>query len=369
MKFTCNQINLLEAINTVSKSISNRSAMPILSCMLLKVENGQLYLIGTDLEISIKSKIEANVIEDGAVAIDAKLFNEIIRRLPEGSIEIETDENNYAIIKFEKMEYKIAGKSSEEYPELPIVEKNKSVIMFQDELKNMIKSTIFSIATEETKPVLMGELLEIEGNEISLVAVDGFRISYKKGIINNNNTENISTIIPGRNLGELSKILSSDKEDKINIYFTDRHVLFEIENSIIITRVLEGKFINYKQNLVDNSETSVTFDRVSLLNALERVSLILGIDKKQPIKFEIVNNDLIITSNTTAGMGHEELYVDKKGNDITIAFNPKYLLDVLRILEEDEIEITFNTPLSPCIIKSDKNDKYKYLILPLRLNI
>lgn len=367
MKFTCNQINLLDAINTVSKSISNRSSMPILSCMLLKIESNELYLIGTDLEISIKSKIKANIIEEGAVAIDAKLFNEIIRRLPESEIEIETDNNNYVNIKYDKSEYKIAGKPSEEYPDLPIVEKNDAIVMFQEELKNMIKSTIFSIATEETKPILMGELLEIEGNEISLVAVDGFRISYKKGLINNN-AQNISAIIPGRNLGELSKILSNDKEDTLNIYFTERHVLFELEDSIIISRLLEGKFINYKQNLVDNSETSIKVDKSFLLNALERVSLISGIDKKQPVKFEIAGNNLTITSNTTAGMGHEELNITKEGNDLTIAFNPKYLLDVLRILEEDEIELTFNTPLSPCIIKSEINDKYKYLVLPLRLN-
>lgn len=367
MQFTCNTLDLIVAMNTVSKAISNRTANPILSCMLLKVENNELYLIGTDLELSIKSKINANIIENGSLALDAKLFPEIIKRLPEGLIEVTSDDNNYATIKCGKLEYKLAGQAGEDYPELPIIEKNNAIVMFQDDLRNMIKATIFSIATEETKPILMGELIEIEGNEVTIVAVDGFRISAKKGVVNNNN-ESISAIIPGKNMAELSKILSSDKEDKINIYFTERNVLFELEDSIIISRLVEGKFINYKQNLVDNYSTSLVVDRLSLFNSVERISLISGMDKKQPIKLEINDNEIIITSNTTAGQGHEEIEIKKNGPDLVIAFNPKFLLDVLRVIEEDEVTLTFNNSLSPCIIKSETNETYKYLILPLRLN-
>lgn len=367
MQFTCNTLDLIVAINTVSKAISNRTANPILSCMLLKVENHELYLIGTDLELSIKSKINANIQEEGSLALDARLFPEIIRRLPEGLIEITSDSSNYATIKSGKLEYKLAGQPGSDYPELPVVEKSNAVVMFQDDLRNMIKSTIFSVATEETKPILMGESLEIENNEITIVAVDGYRISSKKGLVNNTN-QNMQVVIPGKNMNELSKILSSDKEDKMNVYFTDRNVLFELDNSIIISRLIEGKFINYKQNLVDNYQTAVKVDRLNLLNSVERISLISGLDKKQPIRLEIKNNELVMSSNTTAGQGHEELEITKEGEDLVIAFNPKFLLDVLRVIEEDEVTLTFNNALSPCIIKSEKNESYKYLILPLRLN-
>ena len=367
MQFTCNTIDLIVAMNTVSKAISNRTANPILSCMLLKVENNELYLIGTDLELSIKSKINANIIASGSLALHAKLFPEIIRKLPEGLIEINADDNNYATIKCGKLEYKLAGQAGNDYPDLPIVEKNNKIVMYQDDLRNMIRSTIFSIATEETKPILMGELMEIENNEMRIVAVDGFRISAKKGVISNNSGV-ISAIIPGKNMNELAKILSSDKEDQLNIYITERNVLFELDNSIIISKLVEGKFINYKQNLVDNYNTAITVDRVSLLNSVERISLISGIDKKQPIKLEIKDNELILTSNTTAGQGHEELEIKKDGPDLIIAFNPKFLLDVLRVIEEEEVTLTFNNSLSPCIIKSETNDTYKYLVLPLRLN-
>jgi len=365
MKFTCNQIDLMVAINAVSKSISNRSSMPILKCMLLKVENDELYLIGTDLELGIKSKIKANIQQSGMIALDTRLFTEIIRRLPEDEIEISSDESNYATIKYEKSEYKIAGQSGEEYPELPIVEKKNAIVMFQDELKDMIKSTIFAIATEETKPVLIGELLEIEGNTANLVAVDGFRIAYKKGTVNNN-AQLISAIIPGKNLNELSKILSQEKDLTVNIYLTDRNILFELEDSIVVSRLIEGKFINYKQNLVDNSETTVTINRISFLESVERISLISGIDKKQPISLSIQDDYMTISTVTVAGTGHEEVAIKKSGSDLKIAFNPKYLLDVLRVAEDEEIVLTFNTPLSPCIIKAKTEEKYKYLILPLR---
>ncbi|MCQ2976616.1 MAG: DNA polymerase III subunit beta [archaeon] len=367
MQFTCNTLDLIVAINTVSKAISNRTANPILSCMLLKAEGNDLYLIGTDLELSIKSKINANIQQGGSLALDAKLFPEIIRRLPEGLIEITSDENNYATIKCGKLEYKLAGQAGADYPELPVVEKNNAIVMFQDDLRNMIKSTIFSIATEETKPILMGELLEIENNEVTLVAVDGYRISAKKGIVSNN-AGSLQAIIPGKNMNELSKILSSDKEDKMNVYFTDRNVLFELDNSIIISRLIEGKFINYKQNLKDDYETSFKVDKATLLNSVERISLISGIDKKQPIKIEMSGSELILSSNTTAGQGHEEIEISKEGPDLTIAFNPKFLLDVLRVIDEEEVTLTFKNSLTPCIIKSEKNDSYKYLILPLRLN-
>lgn len=367
MQFTCNTLDLIVAMNTVSKAISNRTANPILSCMLLKTEGKDLYLIGTDLELSIKSKINANIISEGSLALDAKLFPEIIRRLPEGLVEVSSASNNFATIKCGKLEYKLAGMNGEEYPELPQVEKNNCVVMFQDDLRNMIKSTIFSIATEETKPTLMGELLEIEGNDATLVAVDGFRISAKKGTVNNN-AGSISAIIPGKNMSELSKILSTDKEDKMNVYFTERNVLFELDNSIIISRLVEGKFINYKQNLVDNYQTSIKVDKMSLLNSVERISLISGIDKKQPIKLEIENGNLILSSNTTAGEGHEELDITTEGPELSIAFNPRFLLDVLRVIDEDEVTLTFNNSLSPCIIKSESNNTFKYLVLPLRLN-
>ena len=367
MKFSCTQTDLLLAINTVSKSISNRSSMPILTCMLLKIENGELYLIGTDLELSIKSKINANIIEEGQIALDAKLFPEIIRRLSDENIEFETDPNNYVTIKCSKAEYKLAGQPGEDYPKLPEIEKKDAVIMFQDELRNMIKATIFSIAADETKPILTGELLEIENNEINLVAVDGFRISYKKGLVNNSE-KSITCIIPGKNLGELSKILSTDKEDKLNMYFTDKHVLFELEDSLIISRLLEGKFINYKQNLIDNYTTSITVSRVNLLNAVERMALITGIDKKQPIKFEIKDQKIMMTSSTTAGMGYEEIEVCMDGDGVIIAFNPKFLLDILKAIEDDEIILNLNTSISPCIIKATEEGNYKYLVLPLRLN-
>lgn len=366
MQFTCNQLDLIVAINTVSKAITNRTANPILSCMLLKTEGKELYLIGTDLELSIKSRIKANIISEGSIAVDEKLFSEIIRKIPEGIIEIDTDSNNYATIKSGKSEYKIAGQDGKDYPDMPVVEKNNGITMFQNDLKDLIKATNFSISKEETKPTLTGELIEVEKGIATLVAVDGFRISAKKANVSLD-APNVSAIIPGIKLNEIAKNLSSNSEDTFVMYFTDKNVLFELKDTIMIARLIDGKFINYKQNLVDNFDTQIKVNRMDLLNSVERIALISGIDKKQPIKLEI-GDDLVLTSNTTAGQGHEELEITKEGPDLIIAFNPVFLLDVLRAINEEVVTLTFKNSLSPCIIKCEENDNYKYLILPLRLN-
>lgn len=367
MNVNCSKELLLNNISIVSKAVSSKTTLPILECILLKADTKGFRLIANNLELGIEtSNIEAQINEVGSIALEAKIFSEIIRNLPENDISIISDEKNTTIIKSGKSEFTILGQQGDEFPLLPDVEKNNKYEINSHTLKNMIRQTIFSVAVEETKPILTGELIEIKENKLNIVAIDGFRVSFRKTDIDLIEDE-ISVVIPSKTLNEVSKILSDKEENIINLYFTDKHALFELENCTIVSRLLEGEFLKYEQLFTDDFTTSTEINRHEFLKSLERASLISKETKKNPVKLDIKDNKMIITSNTELGQSYEEIDADIDGEFLEIAFNPKYLIDALKAIDDDIIYIQFLTPLSPCIIKGKENDSYKYLILPLRL--
>jgi DNA polymerase-3 subunit beta len=277
-------------------------------------------------------------------------------------------DNNYmTTIRCANSEFKIAGQPGSEFPELPQVEKNKAITLKQSILKDIIRQTIFSVAAEETRPILTGELLQIKDQGLHMVSVDGYRVSYRKTCLSIEN-EQVEVVVPGKTLGEISKILSSEEQEEVAIYFTDKHILFDLGDSIVVSRLLEGEFLKYEQSFSKDYETKIHVDRKSLLMSIERAALISREGKKNPIKIEIGNDQMVITSNTELGTAHEQLHVKMEGKDLLIAFNPKYLIEALKSIEDDEISIQFISSLSPCIIQPVEGDEYKYLILPIRLN-
>ena len=367
MNFTCQRENLLNAINIVSKAVSNRTTLPILECILLTVSENGFKLTANNLELGIETAfIDANVEESGIIAIEAKIFSEIIRRLNGNTVTVETDEKNIAIISSNFSEFKIAGQNGEDFPMLPTVEKKNEYSLNQNDLRNMIRQTIFSIAQDESKPVLTGELLEMSENSINMVSVDGYRISYKKCSLLKGN-ENIDVIVPGKTLNEISKILSTENEDTVSIYVTDKHVLFDLGKSIVVSRIIEGEYIKYKQSFTEDFKTRILVNRSEFISSLERASLISRDSKKIPVKLEIGGNRIIINSNAELGTAHEELDIECDGDGLKIAFNPRYLIDALKAIDEDKVAIQFTASLSPAIIKPLEGDEYKYLILPLRM--
>lgn len=366
MKIICNRNDLLIGVNTVLKGVSTRTTLPILQCILLQTNNDKLKLVSNDLEIGIESTVSANIIETGSIAIEAKIFSEIVKRLPDSNIEITVDENNLMSIKCEKSNFNIPGQNADEFIPLPNVSKDNKIILSQFSLKEMIRQTIFSISLEEIRPILTGELIEIKKGKLNMVSVDGFRISIRsKEIITD--IQSLKVVVPGKSLNELYKILSND-EEKIKIYFTDKHILFEISNSIVVTRLLEGDFPNYEQIFSKDYETLIHINRKKLYMGIERAALIARESNKNPIKFQVSDNNLIITSNTEIGNVYEEIEIIKEGREIEIAFNPKYLLDALKVIDDEEIVLQFTNALNPCIIRQMDVDDYKYLILPIRLN-
>lgn len=367
MVVVCSKEILLNNINIVSKAVASKTTQEILECILLCADTDGFRLISYNLELGIKTaNIDAVIEEPGNVAIDAKLFSEIIRSLPENSVRLEVDNKNMTVIKCGKTEFKIMGQPAEQFPELPIVEKNVKYETSALAVKNMIKQTIFSVSVEDTKPILTGELLEINGNDFNIVAIDGFRVSFRN-LKSDQSIGNIGCVVPAKSLNEISKILP-DKEDAVlNIYFTENHALFEMDSCIIVSRLLEGEFLNYRQIFMTECNTSVIVDRNLFLSALERSTLVSKEVKKTPVKLKIDKTNIIITSNTELGESYDEVYAEIDGEGLNIAFNPKYLIDAIKVIEDDNINIQFVSPLSPCIIKGIDSESYKYLILPLRL--
>lgn len=368
MHIRCQQEILLNSVNTVLKAVSNRTTLPILECILIQTKNDRLVLVGNDLELGIESTMNSEILSSGHVALEAKIFSEIIRKLPNEIVEISVDENFMTTIQCQNSKFRIAGQSGSDFPELPKVEKLQGITLPQPKLKDMIRQTIFSVAQEETRPILTGSLLQIKDGGFNMVSVDGYRISYRHTQLSIDN-ENTDVVVPGKTLGEISKILSGEEADLVTIYFTDKHVLFDLETSIVVSRLLEGEFLRYEQSFSSDYETKVLVDRRAFLMSIERAALISREGKKNPIKIELSSESMIITSNTELGTAREEIQVSLQGKDLLIAFNPRYLIDALRSIEEDEVEIYFISSLSPCIIQPVDGNHFKYLILPIRLSV
>ncbi|NFF60843.1 DNA polymerase III subunit beta [Clostridium botulinum] len=364
MKFTCAKNKLQEAISIAQKAVTGKSPMPILQGIHLSAKNNELTLIGSDIDLSIETKIQAEVQEEGSIVVDSKIFGEIIRKLPNSSIHINTTENNSIEIVCEKSKFDLIHMDAEEFPNLPSINENIIFSIPEKVLKNMIKGTIFAIAQDETRPILTGILFEVRDKRLNLVALDGYRLALRSNLIDNENT--ISAVIPGKTFNEVSKILSED-EKNVNITFTPNHILFNLGETKIISRLLEGEFIKYNSIIPEEYKLKVNAKRAELLNCIERASLMGKDGNTNLVKFDIKNDNLVITSNSQLGRVREELNIILQGDELQIAFNSKYLIDVLKILEDDEIVMEFDSSVSPCVIKSKENNTYTYLVLPVRL--
>ena len=367
MKLTCSKDLLLNSIYVVSKAVSSRTTLPILECILLTCDERGLTLTANDLEIGIETApIEADIEREGKVALEARLFSEIIKRVNGTDVTIDTDKENITIISSGSSEFKIMGRDGTDFPAMPKIERKDKQTILQKELRNMIRETIFSVAQDDSKPVLTGELIEINGGIASIVSVDGYRISYKKTALVSSSGEE-EAIIPAKTLNEISKILSAEDEEETDFYFTDKHALFDINGNVVVTRLIDGDYIKYDQSFTDEYKTRIDCDRNELISALERASLLSRETRKTPVILDITEDITSITSTTDIGTAHEEVETEFTGENLRIAFNPRYLIEALRAITDDKVSLRFTTHLSPCIIKAVEGGDYKYLILPLRM--
>ena len=369
MKFICYKDKIIKALNSVVKGVASKTTMPILEGILIQTNDNEIKLTTYDLEIGIEYTMECDIIEQGSTVVNATMFTEIIRKLPDSEINIGLNENNLLTIECEGSLYKLATMNPDEFPELPKIEVEYSIDLEQSALKNMIKKTIFAVSTEETRPIFTGSLFEIKNNKLNVVAIDGFRLAIRT-INLPFPTVDFKAVIPAKTLNEINKILA-DSFENVKIGVSKNQALFEMENCKLVTRILDGEFLNYSSVIPNNWQTRIRVEKSSLQNSFERISLIssssIEKEKKYPVKVSIDLGKMTISCTNQTGDAKEELFISTEGQNIEAGFNPKYFLDSLKAIDEEEIYVEFGTNISPCLIKSVDHNDYIYMILPIRL--
>lgn len=371
MKIIFKKDKMIKALNSVTKAVATKTTMPILEGILIQTNNDNIKLTCYDKELGIEYIIkENNVLEQGSTVVNAIMFSEIIRKLPDTNITISINENNLLVIECEGSVYKLATMNPDDFPQLPEINVENSIELEQNTLKDMIRKTIFAISTEENRPVFTGCLFEVKNNKLNVVAVDGFRLAWKSKILNTK-TNDFEAVIPGRTLQEINKILI-DSFDLIKLGIAKNQALFEIENCKIVTRLLDGEFLKYSEVIPKKWETRVRVNKNLISNCFERISLIssssMEKEKRYPVKLNVEVGKIKISCTNQTGDAKEEIFTTTEGQDLEAGFNPKFFLDVFRNIDDEEVYIDFGTSISPSVIRSIEDDgDYQYMILPVRL--
>ena len=363
MKIICNKNDLMNGLNIVLKAVSNKSTMSILQCVLFDCTRGDIRLITNDTELGIETVVPGTILEKGVVAYDANQISNYVRSLPDNDITIYSDADLNTLISCEKIKFTITGKNGDEFTYLPKIERTEGIYLSKISLKDLIRQTIFSIADNDTNKMMKGEMFEINGDILRVVSLDGHRISCRK-INLKNSYEYRKVIIPGKTLNEISKIISNNDDEDVVIYLSNNHVLFEFDETIVVSRLIEGDYFDIDKMLSANFDISVKVNKKNFLDCISRATLLVKEGDKKPVIVDINDESINLRVNSAIGSMHEELDCEKKGQDIKIGFNPKFLIDALKVIDDEEIVIHMVNSRTPCIIK-DEEENYIYLVLPI----
>jgi len=334
---------------------------------MVNTSRGLITLTANDMDLGIETIIEGEIVERGSIALDAKIFLEIVRKLPDNDITISVDDSSYrTTITCEKAEFVINGKSGEDFSYLPVVEKEDSIIVSQFTLKEVVRQTIFSISDNDNNKLMTGELFEINGNELKVVSLDGHRISIRK-IELKEDYGSKKVIVPGKTLNELSRILPGGADSNVEIFFTAKHAVFEFDNTTVVSRLIEGEYFRIDQMLSGDYETKIKINKKEFLNCIDRATLLVKEGDKKPIIINITDENMELKINSLLGSMNESIDIEKQGKDLMIGFNPKFLIDALRVIDDEEINIYMVNPKAPCFIKNPE-ESYIYLILPVNFS-
>ncbi|MBE6036164.1 MAG: DNA polymerase III subunit beta [Clostridiales bacterium] len=368
MKLSCNQTLLSRALNVTGKAVSSRTTIPILKGILLEATaDGFLKLSASDLDISIEKKIPVTVTEPGSIVVSASLFTDIIKMLPSGEVEITVDEGNQVTVQCLTSEYSIVGQSADEFPGTGEIKEQETFVFDKARFQDMIRKTSFAASIDESKGIIVGILMELSEGEMTMVALDGFRMAVARDQAANLKQKKI--IIAARILNEVQKILSDlDDSAEIKLVLDEKRGVIAAEDTKIVIRLLEGDFIRYKDILPKDHKCRVKANRKELADSIERASVMARKGKNNLIKLSISDDRILISSRSEEGFVKEELFVEKEGDDLEIGFNAKFILDVLKVLSDEEIIIDLNTSISPCLIKPLEGNAFEYLILPVRIS-
>ena len=366
MKIICTKNSLLKSVSISLKAVPSKTTMPILECILIDATTSQIKFTTNDMELGIETIVEGTIEEKGRVALDAKILYEIIRRLPDNNVTIRTDEKLTATITCEKAKFTIPGKSGEDFAYLPIIEKEEALTVSQFTLKEMIRQTIFSIASNETNKLMTGELFEIKDNFLKVVSLDGHRIAIRRMELKKDYADR-KVVVPGKTLNEISKILSGEVDNMVNIYFSKNHILFEFDQTMVVSRLIDGEYFRIDQMLSSDYETKLTINKKEFLDCIDRATLLVREGEKKPIIIEITDNTMELHIDSAMGSMNESIDISKEGKDILIGFNPRFLIDALKVIDDETINIYLVNPKAPCFIRDDE-ESYTYLILPVNIN-
>lgn len=366
MKFTCNQQILSRALNTVSKAVTNRTTIPILKGILLKAENNKLILTASDLDLSIEKIIDTHVSDEGEIVVLSKLFGDIIRKLPNEDITIEIKEENSICIECSTSQFNIVCFPADEFPNIGEIHEQSKIILNRDLFKDMIRKTAFAASPDESKGVIVGVLIELEENSLNMVALDGFRMAALKEQMTNSEQKKI--IITSKILNEISKIISEVEDDDIGIILDNKKAVVLLDGTRIVLRLLDGEFIKYRDIIPKECKTTVIVNKSDFLESIERASLFAKEGKNNLVKLSINENMMTITSRSEEGNVKEEVIISTDGEGLDIGFNSKYLIDVLKVIDDESMKLELNTSVTPCLVKPIEGDDYVYLILPVRLS-
>lgn len=363
MKVVCSKESLLKSLNTVTKAVPVRTTMEVLKCIYLNASGEELILTGNDTSLGIETKEKVLVLEEGEVCVDANLFTSIIRKLPDNDISIVVNNKNEVHIQCESSNFNISGMETKDFIKLPDITVKEKVKVTEYTIKEMISQVIFSIADSNLNAAMSGVYIEVENNVIKMTTLDGHRISIRTNILKDSYSK-IASIILGKTMNDLSKILTGDAEKELYISFSDNHIVFEFGNTKMVSRVIEGEYFKIDTMLKDGYETKIKINKKTFYNSLDRSTLLVNESDKKPVILNVTDDNINLKLKSVIGEMNEDLPLKKEGKDIKIAFNTKLLLDALKVIEDEEIELYFVRYNYPCTIK-DNEGRYIYVVLPV----
>lgn len=365
MKISCLRTDLANAVSNVSRAVSTKAAIPALEGVLIKAYGESLNISGYNLEIGITTDIDATIQAEGEIVVSAKLFLDIVRRLPEEVVMIETDERMVTYITCGHVDYQIVGMSSVEYPDLPSFEQTDIITVNTKTLRDMIRQTVYAVSENNAKPIYMGSLFEIQDKLLKIVAIDGYRMAIRSENVDSDSKNEF--VVPGKTQLEVLKLLNDDEEN-VDIIIGQRHIMFQVKNYRVISRLIEGTFLDYNTTIPTETQTEVVINTRTIINAVERMSLLNNDRVQSPVRCNFANDEIRLSCASAVGRANDCISVSVMGEPVEIGFNNKYLLDALKNTDTDEIKLVLNGPLKPMVVKPVKGDSFLSIVVPMRLS-
>ena len=365
MEIICSQTQLIGALNVVLKAVSSKTSYPILECILIETEDNSVRITANDNDLCIETVIPAAVNKVGRIALNARMFSDLVRKLPPNDVVITTDDTFAVSIVCGKAKFALRGLSGEEFPKPLAYDNTNPVVISQFTLKELIRQTIFAVSANESSRVMTGEYFEIDGNRLRVTALDGFRVSIRNVELRGSYDKH-NVIVPGKTLGEIGKILSGEMDEDVRICFDDRNIIFEFDHTIVHSRLIDGKYFVIDSMINTECGTKVTLNRRELIDSVDRASLFVKETEKKPVVVEVFENYISVSINSQSGSMYDEIMSEREGNDMKIGFTPKFLLDILRVVDDDTVNLYMQNSKNPCFVRAN-DDSYIYMLLPVNI--